>query len=243
MACAGSSSETCGGPNALSVTYNSSQAVKNAASNVIVASYRAYGCYSDDYPSTRVLSGSTFSASTLTVESCILFCNNTAYTIAGVEYGRECYCGNTLNTDGSTYGVASSGCTFTCAGNNSETCGGPNFLDIYATGPLTSGSTTSTPAHFTVANANGSCASDYTPAHNYVRTLSGAATTSSSMTQEACARFCAGYTYYGVEYSTECYCGNSINSGAVVATNCTDTCAGNSKESCGGSWAMNIFTT
>jgi hypothetical protein len=75
------------------------------------------------------------------------------------------------------------------------------------------------------------------------RTLSSASTSANNMTPQVCSNFCSSYRFYGVEYSSECYCGNSIASSAVVASNCTDTCAGISSQICGGGWAMNIFET
>jgi hypothetical protein len=45
-----------------------------------------------------------------------------------------------------------------------------------------------------------------------VRTLSAASTASSTMTVDTCISFCSGkgYTYAGLEYSSQCYCGNSV---------------------------------
>jgi glucan endo-1,3-alpha-glucosidase len=40
---------------------------------------------------------------------------------------------------------------------------------------------------------------------------------------------------------SECWCANSITSGATSSTGCTMTCSGNSAQTCGGSWAINIY--
>ncbi|KAI9735773.1 MAG: hypothetical protein M1818_006382 [Claussenomyces sp. TS43310] len=68
-----------------------------------------------------------------------------------------------------------------------------------------------------------------------MRALSSASTANDSMTLENCAEFCAGYTYWGVEYGRECYCGNAFNAGSIVAnaTDCSFLCPGNSLEYCG----------
>lgn len=126
-----------------------------------------------------------------------------------------------------------------CSGDSSQTCGGPNRLNIYST---QSALAISSPPAFTPANANGQCASDYFPGNNGVRTLSGASTSSSNMTVESCHSFCASFTYYGVEYGQECYCDNTIAASAQVSKACTFQCAGNVGEICGGSYAMNIYT-
>jgi iron transport multicopper oxidase len=48
-----------------------------------------------------------------------------------------------------------------------------------------------------------------------------------SMTIEMCAAACAGYAWFGAEYSRECYCGNSPRPGSVLTTSgCTMLCKG-----------------
>jgi WSC domain len=69
-----------------------------------------------------------------------------------------------------------------------------------------------------------------------IRALTGAVYYSyTAMTLEMCATDCAGFTYWGVEYGGECYCGNSWNTGSVNATgsDCSFLCPGNDLEFCG----------
>jgi hypothetical protein len=65
------------------------------------------------------------------------------------------------------------------------------------------------------------------------------------MTIESCINYCAGIgsTYAGTEYSSQCYCGTSIASGATSATasDCSMTCTGNATEACGGPNRLNLF--
>ena len=71
------------------------------------------------------------------------------------------------------------------------------------------------------------------------------------MTQKKCAEYCTteGYRYAGVENGDKCYCGDYIlNSGltskgklAPTSKGCTKACAGNSKEKCGGTTAIQIY--
>lgn len=60
-----------------------------------------------------------------------------------------------------------------------------------------------------------------------------------------CASACqqAGYTYAGMEYAGECYCGNSLRcpSAPTVASACNMACNGKPTEFCGGSNAMNVY--
>ncbi|KAJ3969097.1 glycoside hydrolase family 71 protein [Lentinula raphanica] len=78
------------------------------------------------------------------------------------------------------------------------------------------------------------------------RALTAANFTSSSMTPAKCQAFCSSYTYAGTEYSTQCYCGNSItNNGAtgtvVSSSNCNYKCGGDSSQTCGGSYFLNLY--
>ncbi|KAJ4489908.1 glycosyl hydrolase family 71-domain-containing protein [Lentinula aciculospora] len=77
--------------------------------------------------------------------------------------------------------------------------------------------------------------------------LTGANYTDSAMTTAKCQSFCASYTYAGTEYSTQCYCGNTVTNngatGAVVASsNCNYKCGGNSSQTCGGSYFLNLYS-
>ena len=63
------------------------------------------------------------------------------------------------------------------------------------------------------------------------------------MTLEYCASFCSGYTFFGVEYSRECFCSNGIPIIALQVTDnrCTMTCSGNSAQICGGPNGLSIY--
>ncbi len=76
-----------------------------------------------------------------------------------------------------------------------------------------------------------------------MRALSQATFASDTMTLEACQTFCSAYTYFGVEYSHECYCGNSLNAGSVAApaTDCSMTCMGASSEYCGAGNRLSVY--
>jgi hypothetical protein len=80
------------------------------------------------------------------------------------------------------------------------------------------------------------------------RTLSGASTTSATMTLEMCRAFCdsKGFFFSGVEYSQQCYCGNSFANGGMMLTNnatCTMLCGGNKGETCGGGNRLSVFNS
>jgi len=65
-----------------------------------------------------------------TVEGCVSrlsTCLALGFSLSGVEYGKECYCGNSILYN---YG-RSQACNMPCSGNALETCGGPNAINIY----------------------------------------------------------------------------------------------------------------
>ncbi len=80
-----------------------------------------------------------------------------------------------------------------------------------------------------------------------VRVLPTSPSVPGEMTIELCQNACknGGFTYAGVEFATQCFCGNSIGGGGSKAleAECNKPCAGNSKEICGGGNRINIFTT
>jgi hypothetical protein len=67
------------------------------------------------------------------------------------------------------------------------------------------------------------------------------------MTSELCTSTCAskGFTMAGVEFGSECYCGNSISNGLGQQLDadraCYMTCSGNGGEHCGGTWTLSLF--
>jgi beta-glucanase (GH16 family) len=62
---------------------------------------------------------------------------------------------------------------------------------------------------------------------------------------EICFEYC--YTqntlYFGLEYSNECYCGNSYDLyGLIDENNCNNNCKGNYNDICGGGWSLSIYS-
>lgn len=76
-----------------------------------------------------------------------------------------------------------------------------------------------------------------------VRALGSQTWAAGTMTLEACANFCQGYTYFGTEYASECYCGNVFGAGSVEANvqDCSMPCAGNSSEYCGAGNRLSVY--
>ena len=247
MTCGGAANEFCGGSNRLSF-YKSNATVQNftATSSVptstsstasatstgpatiqTAGTFSYTGCYSEA-SSGRALSANSTANGAMTVAQCASFCKG--YTYMGLEYASECYCDNAIAAGSAP---ASSGCSMACSGDSTELCGGPNRLSFYSLAPT---------GPQAVLKAGGFAYQGcYSEATN-TRALSAKQTAASTMTVEVCAAFCSGYTYMGVEYSQECYCGNTIGAGSGNAgSGCSMLCGGKSNEYCGGPNRLNFY--
>jgi hypothetical protein len=100
-----------------------------------VGPYTFQGCYTEATIG-RALSSKTYASDTMTLETCAAFC--TEFQWFGVEYRRECYCGNAPNT-GSILAANQGDCNLLCIGDPTTFCGAGVRLQMYK---LVSSSTT-----------------------------------------------------------------------------------------------------
>jgi hypothetical protein len=187
------------------------------------------GCYYDA-GAPRALSGSGSADDTMTVEKCSIFCKN--FQLFGLEYGRECYCGNALHSSSTPMGL--SDCNMPCSGNSQEKCGAGNRMSTYKNLDFVA------PVSPSIAGYNYlGCYSEGSAG----RALIDSATASDAMTVQACATFCNGATYFGVEYGAECYCGAQLQTGSTLqpSDDCSMLCAGNSTQFCGAGNRLNMY--
>ncbi|KAK7459660.1 Cell wall integrity and stress response component 2 [Stygiomarasmius scandens] len=165
-----------------------------------------------------------------TGQQCLDQCHSLGYTWAGVEFGRECYCGNGLTPD---YG-SSTGCDMRCTGDESQICGGINAINVYQYSEVLSSY-----GGYTVQG----CVAETDWRGGEPRRLPDAGFANDSMTVGACVDFCkgAGYHFAGLEYARECYCGNLPSNETYPPKDWTPTtidqcflgCAGNTSQACG----------
>lgn len=188
------------------------------------------GCYVEGSGG-RALKNLILADDTLTVESCAAACTN--YAFWGVEYGRECWCDDVIE---STAFVSPdpSVCDMACKGDATETCGGSSTINIYGTAPADSTPPAESPYTFLgcFAEPDGGRALPQLYA-------------STKMTIELCHLDCslAGYTFAALEYSHECFCGSSIPELAPLGPeSCSAPCAGDPTETCGGNNALQLYT-
>ncbi|KAI0414822.1 WSC domain-containing protein [Xylaria grammica] len=98
--------------------------------------YTYIGCWNETYglPGTaalRALDGNNeVLPGTMTVEKCLDFCAaHGAYLFAGLEYSRECWCGNEVNA--LSVQLPDNFCDTPCDGANTTACGGALRLSLY----------------------------------------------------------------------------------------------------------------
>jgi len=79
------------------------------------------------------------------------------------------------------------------------------------------------------------------------RSLTGPSQDTADMTVEKCVDFCAaqGFSIAGTEYSTQCYCGNSVPADRApipgLMGNCFMKCGGDQTENCGGAGTISLY--
>lgn len=195
--------------------------------NTYAGNMTYWGCWSDQSPQT--LANLTYQSNANTIDLCTKTCASGNNPIAGLEFGSQCFCGSTLGYKAQQ--VIESSCQTSCPGNSSQTCGGFNRLSLFSNGRPQLDPTPGTPE--TVGDfTDVSCYTEATSG----RALSGKGTSSNKMSLEFCADFCAGYQYFGTEYGSECYCGNSFGTGAKRTSDgdCSMLCANDPAVLCGG---------
>ncbi|KAM7222882.1 wsc domain containing protein [Rhypophila decipiens] len=185
--CAANPAQQCGAGLRLSVFRNRvPQPLPAGPSHVPRAGDFAYmGCYSEA-ANGRALNVATFASDDMTVELCAAFCDARGTQLMGVEYSRECYCGNVLG-QGSTL-QASSMCNMLCKGNEMTFCGAGGRLDLYSYSPAvtttsstrTSTSTSSTRTSSSTTSSSRSSSSSGTSSTSSSRSSSSSSTTTST---------------------------------------------------------------
>ncbi|CAM9894089.1 unnamed protein product [Pylaiella littoralis] len=220
------------------------------------------GCYGDS-PSNRALpnagdvcgEGEKLMSPAICAAHCAVKFPGSVY--AGVEYGFECFCGG-ASADFDTNGkLDDMSCDYLCTANPEEFCGGFNAIEVFKLGAeeVDDGSEnplipvdTSVPTVDTSVPTDGDsvftflgCFADPEGSRSMVFEVASA-----SMTPSLCAVLCSGSPFFGTQYAQECWCGGSGAQAMFTANgpgSCTDSCTGDSSETCGGSYAISAYST
>ncbi|PPQ70232.1 hypothetical protein CVT24_013090 [Panaeolus cyanescens] len=99
MPCAGNPNETCGGPNELFIYRNVNAFLPRIKPQI--QDYEYKGCYSDTLNPRTLPRQFVFPLSQggVTIEKCVAACSAEHWSIAGLEYGSECFCGDFFGLD------------------------------------------------------------------------------------------------------------------------------------------------
>ncbi|KAM0278087.1 hypothetical protein ACHAQH_005379 [Verticillium albo-atrum] len=126
--CNGDKSQTCGGDKKLSVF---ADPTFPAADAVEVDEYVSTGCWTDESKLGKSLSWpqDQLDKSIMTPSLCTSACREGGFPFAGVEYGRECWCGAVMGNE--TRSVDASQCSMACAGDKTQNCGGRSRINIF----------------------------------------------------------------------------------------------------------------
>ncbi|KAK6341387.1 hypothetical protein TWF696_008464 [Orbilia brochopaga] len=213
--------------------------------------YTAQGCYVE--PSSggkalanQILNGNTAGVNGMTVEKCINAAKDAGYIYAGVEYGVECWAGNTIRPE-SQPANSPTECSMSCSGNSTQRCGGNDRINVYLAGAATSSTTTTTTGTVTAGTTssqtttaaattttgqvgnpetylgyvhNGCYAEPSTgPKAFPTQILNGDWAGVNGMTVEKCleAAKALNFGYAGLEYGGECWAYSSIAPAATSA--------------------------
>lgn len=223
--CSGSTTETCGGVNAIELYYQNATIAAPSTNTAYV------GCFNDGTPG---LTGTNFVSTTMSIDKCRAGCGELGFSLSAVRGGTTCYCGNTYANTAKQ--LPESSCTTVCAGNSSEICGAPYTASLWKS----SGSAATVAA----AQPKGwlGCYTDSTSP----RTLPTWVYQASPMSSVVCTAACSshGYAYAGTENGNTCYCANAIAAtGARTAkSQCSTACAGTTNsETCGGFGMLDVY--
>ncbi|KAJ9091081.1 hypothetical protein QFC19_009255 [Naganishia cerealis] len=258
--CGGNANQICGDYYLLSVgnlanykggtgnspTSTSASATPTAADPV--ATYVSRGCFADGSP--RVLNTtSTYSFNGMSPSACADIARKAGRKLFGIEYGGECYVGDTLLSN-----TPATDCSTPCtSGEKGAICGGPWALSLYELAPLGGTPTVSIPAPTSAApSTTTSAAASPTTTYTYrgcindgtPRVLNATSTYSvNGMGPSVCAEIArkAGRKLFGIEYGGECYVGDTLLSN-TPATDCSTPCTSGEKGvMCGGPWTLSLY--
>jgi len=126
--CRGNNSHICGGNWANSVYESGAVTSYTGIHTQLTSNY--LGCFRDKKipPSERMLGTNIKNDNAMTQFWCVSLCRNNNHRYAGVQFGRECWCGNSIGRHG-----RANNCNMRCRGNSSQFCGGSLANNVFDT--------------------------------------------------------------------------------------------------------------
>ncbi|KAG8892909.1 hypothetical protein FRC01_013887, partial [Tulasnella sp. 417] len=222
-----SSSSTLSGSSTVTSTTSSSSAT---ASN-LPAGWSSLGCYTDQSSPVRTLSGASTTSSTMTYTTCQDYCFGKSFKYAGLEYGGQCYCGNTLNDPGKLASNQAS-CSMACAGDSTKLCGASWLMNVFVYTPASSSSSSSisstsslssTTGTSSVSSTTGTSSLSSTTGTSSSSTITGTSSSSTSASSTISASTCTTTTPTASGYAQLGCFRDSFNRVLPVAGGSADT--------------------
>lgn len=225
FSCPGDATQSCGAGNHLTTYAVTGTTTPHTDTP---ATYKSIGCYTEATTG-RALAGGLLADDSMTIAKCSAKC--TGFAMFGLEYSRECFCGDELATG--SVKAPETDCSYTCSGNSAEICGGSSRLNVYTTGEGEA------PTEPEATYARQACYTDSVVS----RALTGKQLFTDDMTIEKCSATCKGFTFFGLEYGRECYCGNIINASGEETedSECTFPCSGDDSQTCGANDLLDVY--
>ncbi|KAK4441988.1 pectate lyase superfamily protein-domain-containing protein [Podospora aff. communis PSN243] len=228
MGCSGNSSESCGAGDRLSLW---------GPGNVEApVGFKYYNCYAQDGTEPVLDATSFVNATGMSVDLCARHCvGQLEHKYFALQGGDACICGDDNPLPAGVTVTSATDCDVPCVGNVNEICGGEDEVSLYGAemeAPGLAGGTKTYEGCYTEATSS--------------RALKEASKADSAMTVEMCHGFCfsLGWTMFGLEYASECFCGDELQLGSVVALeeDCNMACSGNAGQMCGGPNRLNVYS-
>ncbi|KAF9055596.1 WSC domain-containing protein [Panaeolus papilionaceus] len=127
FACAGDPTLTCGGFGRVSIYTNGGALPDNKAT---VGDWAFSGCHTDAVGTNgRTLLERFDIPGGVTIESCTAKCLATDFTLSGLEFGQECWCGDALLFEDTEAPLGE--CSQACKADPTELCGASSRLSLY----------------------------------------------------------------------------------------------------------------
>ncbi|ENH67518.1 WSC domain-containing protein 2 [Fusarium oxysporum f. sp. cubense race 1] len=203
-----------------------------------VGGYTSIGCYTEATNARALPNGRGNNPPT--VANCVQACSNENFVYAGVEYGGECYCGNSFS-DGSVPAPITD-CGMTCNGNSSEYCGGPSRLNVYELNAVYSSSLPTSMGAF-VASAvttsrSTSVASSSTTSSTTSSSISTTSSTSSTASRVSSTTTTSSSTSITSSSTTSRASSTTTSTTSTTSTTIKPTATGPSISDTVGTWAF-----
>ncbi|WVQ83580.1 hypothetical protein IAT38_005721 [Cryptococcus sp. DSM 104549] len=183
--CPGNSSQSCGG-NGKTVFY-SKTSVSTTVTHPNVTDSQYIGCRRDG-SGVHMLNTSYVSYSPMTIDWCKTYCVSQGATLAGLEFGHACMCGNSYAGGGTP--MPQSYCNLPCSGNSAQLCGGSQIavstFNLSLPGSISYASSSSKAVTASISSSKAATASSSSSASK-ASTSSAASSTSKAATSSTAA--------------------------------------------------------